>query len=224
MRRVIWGILTLTVFVLITSACAALSSQDGLLTVGQNVNCQELVEETILALPFDAMTVQEAQQWITDAYGIQAKDSGPESTIRYLSWRIGDRYRQLTFRDLGVDMTVLWEANSPAVTEVFRCLGEPEFYQAYYSLNPGGIYTILRLWYPHNGVNFVVTARRSVVIFDGLEPVTGIGYTQPGSLEETVLRTMVVEANSDLFKKILSTIRPWPGSLKKVEIDERLPW
>lgn len=191
-------------------------------------DCEDVVDEKLKAFPFqipgDTVIV-----WIQDQYRIELTDihggpSGDDGKGEYRYWWVGQRRydvtRRLDARDSAL-VQVRWDKQAPSLAVTLRCLGAPPLYRAYLSPTEAGSWTVLELWYPERGIMVMasVTHKTSEMTTD--QAVAHIAYVQPGSPEELITRFFVsTTRGSDRYMERLKGLKPWPGDISQVAIDE----
>lgn len=185
---------------------------------GSLLQCEAIVDERALQGPFTPMTFEDAKAWVARVFSAEVQDNGREGNLRFLYWTSDGRTWSLHLREDETTLGVLWEIDPPALHEVIRCIGEPEYYNAYY--DRGSLSSELGIFYPSRGLSFGARQSGLVERFDPMAAVTRISYYMPGSLENTILAPSAVEPGSELYERLRHSIRPWPGSLDQIVIGD----
>lgn len=190
--------------------------------------CTEIIEEKLKAFPFLAST-DAALIWIQDQYEIELSpiQGGPsaDGSGDYRYWWVGQRRFDITLwvdaRDSAV-IRVRWDGKAPSLAIALRCLGAPPLYRAYLSPTPAGAWTYLELWYPERGIMVTAFVPRRVSGMTIDQAMASIAYVQPGSSEDLIARFFPsTTRDSDRYVERLKGLRPWPGDITKITIDER---
>ena len=119
-------------------------------------------------------------------------------------------------------ITFWWDLPEPALVQVIDCLGPPDYYSASYGSAQEGKGVGIKLWYVERGfhVSGVATA-----YFPGetLPEVIPPGFRMdaflvlPPGLEQMAYSLRYVD---DEGNPVLCVLKPWPGSIEAIEIDE----
>jgi hypothetical protein len=191
------------------------------------MDCAEIGDARLADFPFNQPTVEVALAWIQEQYDLDKKDifvSGrTEAGIEYLLWKLEDKDYQVSLWDRGepiVSAGLKWQSNSPTLGDALRCFGDPKEYRAYYKQWPEALYTNLELWYPDRGLIFSTFVTRKIAHYSTGVGLRGAQYVKPGSEQELVFRSWVVSPGSAAYNDILNSLRPWPGDIKDVTIDD----
>ena len=126
--------------------------------------------------------------------------------------------RQLT------KVTATWGNPQPAFGQVLDCLGPPEYYQAFYRQEPEARSLNLGLWYLEKG--FVVGGNSIHYLApppEALMPGFRMDYfivIAPGTPEQMVPNVYTVGDDPRVREHGLCRLRPWPGSIDTMEIEE----
>jgi len=111
-----------------------------------------------------------------------------------------------------------WRNRRPTITEVIGCLGDPEYYVAYYQLGSKGEAIIVHLWYVDRG--FVVRG------------ISFPGWDKPAEITPEYQMTDFSASEADDLERMISKlhrpavhsfficeIRPWPSSIEEIEVE-----
>ncbi len=219
MRRAKLTVLALILTVLLAAACEGLFVTP--VSTGHSVECDDLVDERALSFSFDPMSPEEAEAWVIHTFGTTTSDNSPESMYRLLNWTSEKHRWSMYLTERETTLGAYWEYDRPALREVLRCMGAPDYYRAFLDSTPGPTLTQLELWYPRDGLRFFVTLTEPVSKFDSAVAIKGVSYFKPGTVQE-IMRPIAVEPSSAQYRRLLNSVKPWPGSLDEVEVDPPL--
>lgn len=208
------GLLATIIFVL--ASCDTMGAVP--VPTGRPIACEELIDERALQLSLIPPTPNDAQAWVARVFDAEAEDNGREGNLRFLFWTSDGKSWSLHLVEGDPTLAVIWETNPPALREVIRCVGEPQYYNAFY--DRGTLTSELGILYPSKGLSFGATQTGLVDSFTSTVAVTSISYYEPGTLEDTILNPVLVEPGSEQYARIRNAIKPWPGSLDKVVIGD----
>lgn len=219
MRRANLTVLALILTVLLVAACEGLFVTP--VPTGQSVECGDLVEERALSFSFDPMSPEEAQAWVDHTFDTTTSNNSPESMYRLLNWATEKQRWSMYLTERETTLSAYWEYDRPALQEVLRCMGTPDYYRAFLDPTPGPTLTQLELWYPRDGLRFFITLTEPASKFDSAAAIKGVSYFKPGTVQE-IMRSIAAEPSSEQYRRLLNSVKPWPGSLDDVEIDPPL--
>lgn len=230
MRHLRHSSLMLLVAMLLTSCVPLSTPPQTVLPVATQPqwDCPEVIDARLATFPFggigDAVTT-----WIQDQYGVTVTEIkgglSANGTGYYQYWWVGQQRYDVTWRIDAKESAVVrvrWESHAPTLADTLRCLGDPPLYRSHYALNPEAIWTYLDLWYPERGimVTAFVTHKTSGMTTD--QVVAYVSYVRPGQPEDLIPRFFLgVVPGEDRYVEILQGLKPWPGDITKITIDER---
>jgi len=189
----------------------------------QPVACTQILEGKLLQFPFGQLGLEETALWIQETYGIAPEKVLATTGASYLRWKEGSRTFSTAVYPAEQTKAISVEQadNPPIVEEVLKCFGEPSYVYAYYDPTPDGpMYTVLQLWYTGMGVEFGSYVPAQLDVVDPQMPISGVSYSRPGPLSEMILARYEAEPESDEFHRILGRVKPWPGDLDGIVIDD----
>lgn len=201
-------------------------------TPRQQRDCASVVDPKLTTFSFDQVSVQDVQLWLQHQYGLPENDTrvtrrpqDPQS--EYWEWQIdwsaNDIDYGVAFDGEGKSTATLharWRNGVPTVGEVLRCLGKPAVYRAYPNWYPEAVWTQLELWYPNRGLVIRSLVKGTTLRFDETLQLSSMTYVRPGSESELIPRVWAVQPATETYNHILNSLRPWPGDLEDVTIDE----
>ncbi len=189
----------------------------------QAIPCEDVREDALRNLAFGVATMPEVQEWVSITH--QADETFVTDQPNELGWSLGNRSQSARFED-GVlkRVVVSYFGRGPTVERVLECLGAPEYYEAAVKLDIKPQF-VLDLWYPSQGFE----AHSASFGRDSVDPQEVSKYrrmdrfsvTQPGALEDVVLAVYGRQVMEKYQDQIMSTIKPWPGSLDQITIDNQ---
>lgn len=218
--------------VLLTASCVPLPTPSGsaLATRQEPWDCTEVIDTRLESFPFDA-DVETARGWVQTRYMLNAADvqfdlsaDGAQSMLHWRAQPVEAIYGAVFWNDAreSARISVNWYGQAPSLADVLRCLGDPSFYRAFLAPTPGGDWTCLELWYPERGIIATTYVTRKVFVMTTNQPVRGIVYVRPGLPDDLIIRTTwSITRDSDRYVEILKGLKPWPGDITKITIDER---
>lgn len=189
----------------------------------QPVTCAQILEGRLLKFPFGQVGLEETVLWIQETYGIAPEKVLATTGTSYLYWKEGSRTFSTAVSPAEHTEVVSVEQtdNPPIVEEVLKCFGEPSHVYAYRDPTPDGpTYTVLQLWYTKMGVEFDSSVPAQLNAVDPQMPTSGVSYSRPSPLSDMILARYEVEPGSDEFQRIFGRVKPWPGSLDRIVIDD----
>lgn len=190
------------------------------------VSCVEIQQNALRSLPYDNATKPQVLTWIMDNYQLDnATIAEEDGRLRWLNGNSGyvATFEHGTLKRVGIDWRKGYE---PTVQEVLACLGPPDYYTA--ALKPDQeVRFELSLWYLDEGlvVNSVSFSRLETVqpIVREDRRVTHMIVLQPGSVVDLTMRVYGYSRVADVPDTLLGTLKPWPGDLSQIVIENLLP-
>ena len=184
--------------------------------------CSDIVDERLLGNPAAELGFEEGVQWVHDTFSTEPtiEDYGiRDDYYQYmLRWQQNDLEYTMGYRqDYWDGFAVRWQQHPPTIQDIFRCVGEPAYYEAFYDQFPEALYSTLWLFYPERGLGFYHSGPKRLSRFSETTPMELILYFEPGQLEEVVDRVFIGAESSENSK---TSFNPWPGSLEEIVIDE----
>jgi len=164
--------------------------------------------------------------WIMDNYQLEnATITEEDGRLRWLYGNSGyvATFEHGTLKRVGIDWRKGYE---PTVQEVLACLGPPDYYTA--ALKPDQeVRFELSLWYLDEGlvVNSVNFSRNEPVkpVVREDRRVTHMVVLQPGSIVDSIMHVYGYSSVADVPDTLLGTLKPWPGDLSQIVIENLLP-
>ncbi|GEM_PF-2657136 len=220
-------------FVLITGLILLMSVVIYFATRRTPVACDQILDTQLRTVPFDSITSDTMAQWIKENYGLTDEDlkidevANPDSggrKARQFSWKSGgNRYN--SFISSSVTYIRVELSSQPTIDEVVGCFGAPSHYQATDMIYPDRTF-IFNLWYLERGVvleHSVIPGLNNVLdhflgragAVDGNTLIESISVVKPDSAENMISQ-LYYKTN---VGKVLSSLKPWPGSIDKVSVD-----
>lgn len=190
------------------------------------VSCAEIQQDALRSLAYGNATKPQALTWIMDNYQLEnATITEEDGRLRWLYGNSGyvATFEHGTLKRVGIDWRKGYE---PTVQEVLTCLGPPDYYTA--ALKPDQeVRFELSLWYLDEGlvVNSVSFSRNEPVkpVVREDRRVTHMVVLQPGSIVDLIMRVYGYSSVADVPDTLLSTLKPWPGDLSQIVIENLLP-
>lgn len=168
--------------------------------------------------------------WIRDQYDLTIEDIRSDLSADgaqfMLEWnRPKQRTYDVTLWNDARESAVVWERwseQAPTLADALRCLGDPPLYRAHLAPTPAGDWTYLDLWYPERGIMVTAYVTRKVSEMNLTQAIKYIAYVQPGPPEDLITRFFwAITRDDDRYVEILKGLKPWPGDITKITIDER---
>ena len=220
-HSIIHGTLCLVISALLAS-CAVTSQRPV-------VNCEEVSAERFATFPFVGAP-SAVMLWVQNESGLDAKDirsdisnDGAQSMLKWE--QPPNRVYGVTLWNDARESALAWMKwlnRAPALADALYCLGDPPLYRAYYVWNPEAVGTALELWYPERGLMVTAYVTRKTSDFTGSLGLENTSYVEPGQPEDLITRFFwAVALDSDRYTQILHGLKPWPGSIEDVTIDDR---
>lgn len=219
MRRANLTVLPLILAMLLMAACEGLFITP--VPTGQPVECDDLVDKRVQSISFDPISPEEAHAWVVSTFDTVASDNSPDSMYILMNWDSEGQRWSMYLTEKETTLSVYWEHDGPALQEVLRCMGAPDYYRAFLDPTPGPTFTQLELWYLGDGLRFFITLTEPVSQFDSAVAIKGVSYFKPGTVQE-IIRSIIVEPSSEQYRRLLNSVKPWPGNLDEVEVDPPL--
>lgn len=212
-----WRIVTL-LFVLQIASCASPTS---------SFTCSDIEQSPLRALDYGVDDPPTVLQKVADAFPLQQSDltyepydEDPDSGVAVWDASTYGSYNAM-FRNGVVTKVYLFFDNNrgPRMQQVLDCLGKPAKYLAVYKPDIENQFQ-LSLWYPDRGMVALSTK------FGGARPpsvtgdtqVSALSFQRPGSIEE-----MIAAEFGYVHQDLLQSLKPWPGSLDRIVVDNLLP-
>ena len=197
------------------------------------VACDQILDTQLRTVPFDSITNDMMEQWIKKNYELSDEDlkidngANPDSSRlkrKLYSWKSGDK-RYNVFMSPYVTYIRVELSIQPTVDEVVTCFGAPSHYQATDMIYPDRTF-IFNLWYLERGVvleHSEIPGLNNVLdhflgragAVDGNTLIESISVVKPDSAENMISQ-LYYKTN---VGKVLSSLKPWPGSIDKVSVD-----
>lgn len=175
-------------------------------------------------LSYGNATVPDVRQWVISTYELDS--TAVVEGERDLRWNIENGEVHADFRnDALKGATIRW-TQAPSLQQVLDCLGSPDYYEA--AIKPDHRPRFdFALWYLREGL-MVYSASYDRADVDAIHmndkrPMETLFVTAPGSLEEVVRSVYMYESTVELPSSLTNTIRPWPGSLSRIVVDNLWP-
>lgn len=222
MRKRLSRILLLASAILTVVACAYLGEPQTYNpeALREAVGCTQIVEDSLLDFPIKHMTLTKTVDWVKGTYMVEPReDAGRLGTFVRWTWA-GRDYTSDLIDGFVRGVAVRWQHNPPIAQEILDCIGEPAYYQAYRDPTPTGPDTVFALWYPAYGLRFYGSVPAVLTGIDRRVPLQVVTYVEPGSLQETVDRVFIFEPGDDVAPNVITSIKPWPGSLDQIVIGD----
>ncbi|MBA3532738.1 MAG: hypothetical protein H0T73_12510 [Ardenticatenales bacterium] len=193
---------------------------------GEQLECQQIMEEEIHSLDFEAMNQANLLQWIQTTYSL------PESSItianfdssditKGVSWNSEDKGYFAAFHENALKQAgIRWTSHPPTGEDIVRCYGPPDLYGAYFYEVPAGRIFEIELWYPTKGLvvnQTILTQSSEIPEISGKIAVTSMTITRSGSAEE-VLNDAYYSRSEEIRQDTLHTLMPWPSDWGKIEV------
>lgn len=215
-RRYRWASVLMALMSLL-SACAPLQSP---------IVCEEIREDTLRDLSFGVATMPEVRQWALTTFHLDdtnlIEGPGPDE----IKWSFPNRTISARFQKDVLKRVIIYRVKGPKLQEVLDCLGAPEYYEAAIKpdIEPRFDFT---LWYPAQGVvvNTSSFGRASATARDVTKDRRAriINITGTGTLKDMVKTVYSYPSVEDIPDELMRTIKPWPGSLDQIVVDNLLP-
>lgn len=175
-------------------------------------------------LSYGNAKVLDVHQWVLSTY--QLDSAAVDKGERDLRWDIKNGRVYAEFRnDVLKGATIRW-TQAPSLQQVLDCLGSPDYYEA--AIKPDHRPRFdFALWYLREGL-MVYSASYDKADVDAIDmndkrPMETLFVTAPGSLEEVVRSVYMYESTVELPSSLTNTIRPWPGNLSRIVVDNLWP-
>ena len=153
--------------------------------------------------------------------------SQKESDFTSVSFNNPALYYYVDFGDSGFhSLEMGWRRDYIAISfsQIFACYGQPVYYEAY-NLPPVEdvqAQFLMSVWYPEQGLVFrhaSSPARKSGNTPASLK-IFKSDFCHPGSIEQAIRNCYAAAIkNETYFVKYQKSVRVWPGSMDKVEVD-----
>ncbi len=187
--------------------------------------CSDIVDKRLLGNPAAKLGFEEGVQWVHDTFATEpaVEDYGTrDDYYQYmLRWQQNGREYTMGYRqDFWESLTVQWLQHPPTIQDIFRCVGEPAYYEAFYDQFAEATFTGVGFWYPERGLIIGGSYPNPRKSFTKRTTLSGINYSAYGTIEELVLDTHIVQPGSVEIEQILAQIKLWPGSIEEITIDE----
>ena len=171
----------------------------------------------------DDVIVKIVELWELDRSQLRIVEDGKNVVVRWLvefSDEADPAYAAHYHKDRRFSSVFFhWRSRKPTITQVIGCLGDPEFYAAYYYQGVEVRALKVDLWYVEKG--FVLRG----ATFHGQEPspqeispdfpMALFTATRSGDLE----RMIELMYGSEVLALLLCPIRPWAGSIEELEVE-----
>lgn len=216
MKSINYRITMLLVLVIFLTSCRS---------SGEPMPCSDIVETRLLGNPAAKLGFDEGVQWVHNTFSTEPaiEDYGIRNDYyQYLlRWQQNDREYTMGYREGSwKSISVTWQHKLPTIQDTFRCIGAPAYYDAFYDQFPEATFTGVSFWYPERGLIIGGSYPEPRKSFTERTTLSGINYSAFGTLEDLVLDTHIVQPGSVELERILVQIKPWPGGLEEIAIDE----
>lgn len=188
--------------------------------------CNQVIDDTLLSLNLDSLTLQEIREWITTNYRVENLRGHD------MNWRSeGRMYYPDRKSQTVTSVWMWWESMQPTAAEVVDCLGAPDLYRTQYDVDrvalEAGYDVRLELWYLDEGI--VVYGRYPS---NTLKPL----FSPSDSLMDTLIKAKAGTAEEvadvihnpasypiytrDISKaEFLRSLKPWPDAWEEIEVE-----
>lgn len=141
------------------------------------IACPQIEEKSLRSLEFGRLSAKDMRQWLAQSSLFEgakiSTSSTPGGFKDFLTWEDGETQYFAGFRqDTLVRIWVNWPNDRnilPSGEAVVTCLGNPDLYQAVRTVNPGGPYIKVGLWYLKKGI--VVESNTDMFRYDEQLPI-----------------------------------------------------
>jgi len=187
------------------------------------IPCDEIREDALRTLPFGAATMPEVGEWVITTY--QVDETSVMEQQNQLSWNLPNRSFTARFEDDILRRVIVYWSMGPTVEEIIDCLGTPEYYEATIKRDIRPRFDFV-LWYPSQGlVAGSSHFRRGSMTAEDVSKdyrMDRFIVTKPGALENVVAIVYGGSSIDEVPDELISTIKPWPGSLDQIVVDNLL--
>lgn len=175
-------------------------------------------------LSYGNAKVPDVRQWVLSTYELDS--TAVVEGERDLRWNIENGEVYADFRNGALKGATIRWTQAPSLQRVLDCLGSPDYYEA--AIKPDHRPRFdFTLWYLREGL-MVYSASYGKADVDAIDmndkrPMETLFVTAPGSLEEVVRSVYMYESTVELPNSLTNTIRPWPGNLNRIVVDNLWP-
>jgi len=188
--------------------------------------CSEFVDSQILSLaPSSLRGEMASMQWVITSFRTTnngLKWARHTDGRHSLTWLVDDNREyslSLDANEIGVSLGLGWLRQKPSITDLLRCLGNPDGYRALYRTQPEGTYTMVDFVYVAKGIE-VGTYVKGRVLATLATELFGLGIGAPEiGLEGWNHRLLQLNSGERIGKRDRSvlTFKAWPGTLGQLE-------
>lgn len=180
-------------------------------------DCGKITDTHPQSLPWLESSIPVFKDWIKSNYILQ--DSTIKETVYYdksqgLEWISESRNYSLELHQLK-RLHVSWQTKFPRITDIMKCLGKPNFYQAETDSDSGGLAHQLFLWYPEHGLVVGGGMRGGNANFSENSQMEYMIFVHPAPMSD-----MLTAAFQGGGWKVLAretSLKPWPGKVDSIE-------
>jgi hypothetical protein len=174
------------------------------------------LDAPLTRVPFDTLDRRTGAEWIklnypsADLWGVKA---GP-----LFNWRQSSKEYNAIFESGQKNITVALSPE-PTISEVTKCLGNPEVFTLMKLPAADGVGTQLSLWYPTRGLVFQYTGfnQKRVINYSEQSVLNGVVITKPGVILDLASQIYSEEG----AREIVASAKAWPTNFASIELDSK---
>jgi len=146
--------------------------------------------------------------------------------LERMSWNVRGQEHSALFND-GVlqKIDLSFHGTSITVDDFLTCFGPPDSYRATYRWDTEVRVLELSLYYPRQGLiasAFVFSRANAAPPIDGKLTIDGLVVTRPGEIRQLEASSYTYPQSPDIINATLQQIRPWPGSVDLIIVDDQI--
>lgn len=145
--------------------------------------------------------------------------------LERVSWNVrGQEYSALFSDGVLQKINLFFHGTRITVDDFLACFGQPGSYRAIYRWDSETRVLELSLYYPQQGLiasAFVFSRTNAAPPIDGRVTIDGLVVTRPGEISQLEASSYTYPQSPDTINATLQQIRPWPGSVDLIIVDNQ---
>lgn len=145
--------------------------------------------------------------------------------LERVSWNVrGQEYSALFDDGVLQKIDLFFHGARITVDDFLICFGQPDSYRATYRWDTEMRVLELSLYYPQQGLiasAFVFSRADTAPPIDGKLTIDGLAVTTPGKIRNLLTSSITYPQSSETIDAVLQQIRPWPGAVDLIVVDDQ---
>jgi len=196
--------------------------------VSDTRTCDDITDMRLRSLLHETLSPEDMKRRLAEIYGVlpgKVDSATNDDGSGYVKVsQQGMAHTLVTQDSHPIGGRLLFDSQLPSAQKVVQCLGNPEWYWAYYSVRPKGAGNPLALYmyWPSKGIHayvIMVAHIKEPPSLDGNMPVTFIDYVLPSSDEQTTMDELTSDHSPVIRDHLRDQLKPWPGQWQDLQIE-----